>query len=95
MLDDADADSASIPPAAAPSAKPPDSDQDEGVDMHGATPPPRAEDAGFAPELEAMAGVVRTLDGGEVDDEFAQDALNYQILLGKIDALLDSLKLDA
>jgi ankyrin repeat and BTB/POZ domain-containing protein 1 len=46
----------------------------------------------YAPEFE---GVVRTLDGEEVSDEFAQDALNYQILLGKIDALLDRLKLDA
>ena len=29
------------------------------------------------------------------DDEFAADALNYQVLLGKIDAMLDRLKLDA
>jgi hypothetical protein len=42
-----------------------------------------------------QAGVVRTLDGEDVDDEFEEDARNYQILLGKIDALLDRLKLDA
>jgi ankyrin repeat/BTB/POZ domain-containing protein 1 len=42
-----------------------------------------------------QAGVVRTLDGEEVDDEFDEDARNYQILLGKIDSLLDRLKLDA
>ncbi len=40
-------------------------------------------------------GVVRTLDGGIAGDEFAQDALNYQILLGKIDTLLEALKLEA
>jgi ankyrin repeat and BTB/POZ domain-containing protein 1 len=42
-----------------------------------------------------QAGVVRTLDGEDVDDEFEEDARNYQILMGKIDALLDRLKLDA
>ncbi|KAL2356656.1 hypothetical protein BJ546DRAFT_837862 [Cryomyces antarcticus] len=41
------------------------------------------------------AGAVRTLDGEIAGDEFAQDAINYQILLGKIDQLLDSLRLDA
>lgn len=41
------------------------------------------------------AGVIRTLDGEEAGDEFAQDALNYQILLGKIDTLLEDLRLDA
>jgi ankyrin repeat/BTB/POZ domain-containing protein 1 len=30
-----------------------------------------------------------------VGDEFLQDAMNYQILLGKIDALLEKLSLDA
>ncbi|KAI4204949.1 MAG: hypothetical protein LQ350_000801 [Teloschistes chrysophthalmus] len=40
-------------------------------------------------------GVIRTLDGEMVGDEFAGDAINYQILLGKIDALLEELKLDA
>jgi ankyrin repeat/BTB/POZ domain-containing protein 1 len=39
--------------------------------------------------------VIRTLDGGIAGDEFAQDAINYQILLGKIDSLLDKLALDA
>lgn len=38
---------------------------------------------------------VRTLDGGMVGDELEGDAVNYQILLGKIDGLLDKLKLDA
>ncbi|KLU83447.1 BTB/POZ domain-containing protein 3 [Magnaporthiopsis poae ATCC 64411] len=38
---------------------------------------------------------VRTLDGTLVEDEFEADAANYQILLQKIDDLLDRLKLDA
>ncbi|KAH7052396.1 ankyrin repeat and BTB/POZ domain-containing protein 1 [Macrophomina phaseolina] len=41
------------------------------------------------------AGAIRTLDGEIAGDEFAQDAMNYQILLGKIDRLLERLKLDA
>lgn len=40
-------------------------------------------------------GVVRTLDGETVDDEFDLDAQNYQILLRKIDTMLEKLKLDA
>lgn len=40
-------------------------------------------------------GAVRTLDGELAGDEFAADAVNYQLLLGKIDALLQRLKLDA
>lgn len=43
----------------------------------------------------ASTGVIRTLDGEIAGDEFASDAINYQVLLGKIDALLDRLKLDA
>lgn len=66
------------------------SHNDEGIDMD-ATPPPDSA------ELERLTegGVVRTLDGEIAGDEFAQDALNYQILLGKIDKLLEDLKLDA
>lgn len=40
-------------------------------------------------------GIIRTLDGNIVEDEFDSDALNYQILLGKIDSLLERLGLDA
>lgn len=68
--------------------------EDEAIDVHGATPPKVASES-IGPEFEAMGGVIRTLDGEEIDDEFAQDAINYQILLGKIDALLDRLRLDA
>jgi ankyrin repeat/BTB/POZ domain-containing protein 1 len=51
----------------------------------------------FAQDIETQiaAGQIRDLDGEVVGDEFAQDAINYQILLGKIDTLLDNLKLDA
>jgi ankyrin repeat/BTB/POZ domain-containing protein 1 len=41
------------------------------------------------------SGEIRTLDGEIAGDEFQSDAMNYQILLGKIDALLERLKLDA
>lgn len=40
-------------------------------------------------------GEIRTLDGEIAGDEFAADAINYQVLLGKIDNLLERLKLDA
>lgn len=42
-----------------------------------------------------MNGNIKTLDGDTAGDEFAADAINYQVLLGKIDKLLDKLKLDA
>ncbi|KAI0130150.1 BTB/POZ domain-containing protein [Xylariales sp. AK1849] len=46
-------------------------------------------------EMKVNSGVVRTLDGELVDDEFSSDAINYQILLQKIDGMLEKLKLDA
>ncbi|CAK7225835.1 hypothetical protein SBRCBS47491_006024 [Sporothrix bragantina] len=47
-------------------------------------------------DVQATAnGVLRTLDGKLAEDEFDSDALNYQILLGKIDSLLERLGLDA
>ncbi|KAF3008817.1 hypothetical protein E8E13_010667 [Curvularia kusanoi] len=46
-------------------------------------------------EQQIAVGAIRTLDGEPVGDEFLQDAQNYQILLGKIDALLVRLNLDA
>ncbi|TKA81879.1 hypothetical protein B0A55_01575 [Friedmanniomyces simplex] len=51
---------------------------------------------GFAPEQEHLEaqGVVRTLDGEVAGDEFAQDSINYQILLGKIERLMEELGLD-
>ncbi|KAL8908541.1 MAG: hypothetical protein Q9207_000751 [Kuettlingeria erythrocarpa] len=46
-------------------------------------------------DVPEMSGAIRLLDGEIAGDEFAGDAINYQILLGKIDDLLDRLKLDA
>ncbi|TGJ85667.1 hypothetical protein E0Z10_g3092 [Xylaria hypoxylon] len=40
-------------------------------------------------------GGVRTLDGELAEDEFLSDAINYQVLLQKIDIMLEKLKLDA
>lgn len=50
---------------------------------------------GGVSDVHLVDGVIRTLDGEIAGDEFASDALNYQILLGKIDTLLENLKLDA
>ncbi len=43
----------------------------------------------------APNGGMKTLDGDLAEDEFAADAINYQVLIGKIDALLEKLNLDA
>ena len=40
-------------------------------------------------------GTVRTLDGAIAGDELEKDAIDYQILLGKINGLLEKLELDA
>jgi ankyrin repeat/BTB/POZ domain-containing protein 1 len=62
--------------------------EDEGVDIHSGTTPPQD-------SLDHNTLVIRTLDGEIAGDEFAQDAINYQILLNKIDNLLEKLTLDA
>ena len=51
--------------------------------------------AGAAEALTSTNGVVTTLNGELVEDECASDAINYQILLEKIDKMLEQLKLDA
>ena len=66
--------------------------EDEGIDMRPADATPPVVTAG---EALLQTGEVRTLDGEIAGDEFAADAINYQILLGKIDKLLEKLKLDA
>lgn len=48
-----------------------------------------------APTPAQTGSVVRTLEGVIVNDEFDLDAQNYQILLRKIDTMLERLKLDA
>lgn len=66
---------------------------DEAIDKSGQQPLTLAE---TDPNLDPFSnGQVRTLDGDIVGDEFASDAINYQVLLRKIDALLERLKLDA
>lgn len=73
------------------------SEEDEGVDVGHLeaklkeTRLDNGEDGG----VPQFNGAIRTLDGEVAGDEFASDAVNYQILLGKIDALLERLKLDA
>ncbi|KAL8773477.1 MAG: hypothetical protein Q9209_001581 [Squamulea sp. 1 TL-2023] len=71
--------------------------EDEGVDVDGLEAKLEKahlgdSDNGGVPHLE---GTIRTLDGEIAGDEFASDAVNYQILLGKIDRLLEKLRLDA
>jgi ankyrin repeat/BTB/POZ domain-containing protein 1 len=55
-----------------------------------------------APETQPVAAqvpehgpIIKTLDGDVVEDEFDSDAINYQILLEKLDRLLEKLNLDA
>ncbi|RAK96921.1 ankyrin repeat and BTB/POZ domain protein [Aspergillus ibericus CBS 121593] len=50
---------------------------------------------GQAASKGAEQAVIRTLDGEIVVDEFDQDALNYQILMDKLDQILENLNLDA
>ncbi|KAK0346395.1 hypothetical protein LTR02_010760 [Friedmanniomyces endolithicus] len=45
-------------------------------------------------QLAETQGVVRTLDGEVAGDEFAQDAVNYRVLLGRIETLMEELGLD-
>jgi hypothetical protein len=42
-----------------------------------------------------VASELRALDGAVVEDEFSEDAMNYEILLEKLDALLEKLNLEA
>jgi ankyrin repeat and BTB/POZ domain-containing protein 1 len=68
--------------------------KDEAIDI--ADPQQRPEEKVTDPTLDPfMNGEIRTLDGDIAGDEFAADAINYQVLLGKIDKLLERLKLDA
>ncbi|KAI7692067.1 hypothetical protein KC322_g11040, partial [Hortaea werneckii] len=68
----------------------PEGDEEEGAKQQ------QGESGTFAPDLEVLEtqGVVRTLDGEVAGDEFAQDAMNYQILLGKLETLMENLGLD-
>ncbi len=66
---------------------------DEAIDMNGQQ---TLSSASKDPTLDPFNnGQIRTLDGDIAGDEFASDAINYQVLLRKIDSLLERLKLDA
>ncbi|KAI1638072.1 BTB/POZ domain-containing protein [Biscogniauxia mediterranea] len=56
---------------------------------------PAKKDTADKYKLPKLNGTVRTLDGELVEDEFTSDAINYQVLLQKIDVMLEKLKLDA
>lgn len=60
--------------------------EDEGIDVSTVAQGNESEDNQM---------VIRTLDGEIAGDELEGDAINYQILVGKIDALLNRLQLDA
>ncbi|PLB39003.1 ankyrin repeat and BTB/POZ domain protein [Aspergillus candidus] len=47
------------------------------------------------PDRDHHAPVIRTLDGEIAGDEFDKDAANYQILMAKLDAILEDLNLEA
>ena len=69
---------------------------DEGVDV-GSRPngDTGQADEDMSSENVTKNGTVRTLDGEIAGDELEKDAIDYQILLGKINGLLEKLKLDA
>ena len=90
-----DAEQAAALAAAAEKAAEAKMPDDEGIDMGHLS----IGDAGVTSvepsDNQMMNGTIRTLDGEIAGDELEGDAINYQILLGKIDALLERLKLDA
>ena len=69
--------------------------EDEGIDVSQLSAGDSTAPNTTASESQMMNGTIRTLDGEIAGDELEGDAINYQILLGKIDALLERLKLDA
>lgn len=70
--------------------------EDEGVDMSDDGARQRSSGQHNASvDPENIGTVMRTLDGEVAGDEFSRDAANYQILLNKLDHLLEKLDLDA
>ncbi len=69
------------------------SPEDEAIDVSSYSPDKTPVPADL--ETQFATGGVRTLDGEIAGDEFARDAVNYGILLGKIEGLLERLRLDA
>ncbi|KAJ5180082.1 hypothetical protein N7492_003292 [Penicillium capsulatum] len=62
----------------------------DGVEGLGISKPPQPSSTS-----ESHTREIRTLDGAIAEDEFSEDAMNYQILMEKLDALLEQLNLDA
>ncbi|KAJ5100684.1 hypothetical protein N7456_006736 [Penicillium angulare] len=54
-----------------------------------------ADAAEEAQETEDSTHGIRALDGGMVEDEFDEDTMNYEILMDKLELLLESLSLEA
>ena len=70
--------------------------EDEGVDMGSMRNGEAAQgEVDSSSDNLMKTGAIRTLDGEMAGDELEGDAINYQILLGKINGLLERLKLDA
>ena len=70
--------------------------EDEGVDVGSMRNGEAAQgEVDILSENLMKTGAIRTLDGEMAGDELEGDAINYQILLGKINGLLERLKLDA
>ena len=70
--------------------------EDEGVDVGSMRNGEAAQgEVDRSPDNLMKMGAIRTLDGEMAGDELEGDAINYQILLGKINGLLERLKLDA
>ena len=67
--------------------------EDEGVDVRSGKTPPSNDHASSDSIPEEQ--MLKTLDGGFVGDEFHQDTANYNFLIGKIDTLLEKLRLEA
>jgi hypothetical protein len=91
-------DEGEVPAELAVAARDSSEPDDEGVAAVHSNREPSKDEQGDHADLDVMGnaavGVVRTLDGEIAGDEFAQDAMNYQILLGKIETLMDGLGLD-
>ena len=90
-----DAEQAAALAAAAEKAAEAKMPDDEGIDMALVSVGDAAVPSMDPSDSQMMNGTIRTLDGEIAGDELEGDAINYQILLGKIDVLLERLKLDA
>lgn len=76
-------------------AKPGETPEDEGVDVTPDNSVPQRQEVPEDIPPQDLGPIIRTLDGEVAGDEFASDAINYQILLQKLDRLLENLDLDA